>query len=92
MTNIHGTDPTKYPNTKHYDEAVYHNSERGPVFGGNYDLKIDNNYLNSTFSHASLGYSYPDVLGKGNSVFTGDKNNKNVNFKLKELEVFKLLN
>ena len=91
LTNIHGTAPTKYPNTQNYDKAVYHYSGYGPVFGGNYDLYICSNYLNNTSSYASLGYSYPDVLGKGNSIFSGDNNNNN-HFKLKELEVFKILN
>ena len=92
LTNIHGTAPTKYPNTKNFDWAVFHDSGHGPLFGGNndHDLHICNNYLNNTCSYASLGYSYPDILGKGNSIFSGDNNNNY--FKLKELEVFKLLN
>ena len=92
MTNIHGTAPTKYPNTQNYDKAVYHNSSYGPIFGNNNDLYICNNYLNNGSSYVCLGGAYPDVLGKGNSIFTGDNNNNNTNFKLKELEVFKLLN
>ena len=87
LTNIHGTAPTKYPNNQNYDYAVYHNSGYGPTFGGNHDLYIPNNYLNSN-SYSSLGYSYSDVLGKGNSIFSS--NNNSNNFKLKELEVFKL--
>ena len=90
LTNIHGTSPNKFPNTQNYDCAVYHGNDRGPSFGGNFDLNISDNYLNNNSSHCSLGYSYPDVLGKGNSTFSGDVNNGN--FKLKELEVFKLLN
>ena len=89
MTNIHGTAPTKYPNTQYYDCAVYHDSDR-LAFGNGHDLYICNNYLNDGSSYASLGGAYPDVLGKGNSIFSGD--NKKTNFKLKELEVFKLLN
>ena len=92
MTNIHGTAPTKYPNKQNCENAVYHSSSYGPIFGCGYDLYICNNYLNSNSSGSWLGYSYPDVLGKGNSIFTGDNNNNNHNFKLKELEVFKLLN
>ena len=87
LTNIHGTAPTKYPNNQNYDYAVYHNSDRGPTFGGNHDLYIHNNYFNNN-SYSSLGYSYSDVLGKGNSIFSS--NNNSNNFKLKELEVFKL--
>ena len=90
LTNIHETDPTKYPITKSYNYAVYHYSSYGPTFGGNNDLYISSDYLNNTSSYCSLGYSYPDVLGKGNSVFSGEVNNSH--FKLKELEVFKLMN
>ena len=90
LSNIHNTAPTKYQNTQNYNTAVYHNSDCGPTFGGNPDLYISNGYLNNTSSYCSLGYSYPDVLGRGNSVFSGDVNTNH--FKLKELEVFKLLN
>ena len=87
LTNIHGTSPTKYPNTQKKDCAVYHNSNYGPIFGNGHDLIIYNNYLNNN-SYSSLGGSYPDVLGKGNSIFSGDINNNHI--KIKELEVFKL--
>ena len=90
MTNIHGTAPTKYSNKQNCEDAVYHSSSYGPTFGNGYDLYICNNYLKSNSSYAGLDYSYPDVLGKGNSIFSGDNNTNN--FKLKELEVFKLLN
>ena len=89
LTNIHGIAPTKYPNTKNYDWAVYHGQSYGPIFGGNNDLHICNNYVNDNSSYAKLGYSYPDILGRGNSIFSGDNNSNK--FKLKELEVFKLL-
>ena len=88
LTNIHGTAPTKYPNTQNPDYAVYHGKDSGPSFGGSHDLFISNNYLNNKNSYCSLGYSYPDVLGKGNSIFSGEVNSNQ--FKLKELEVFKL--
>ena len=39
---------------------------------------------------AKLQINYQDNSGKGNSIFSGDNNTNN--FKLKELEVFKLLN
>ena len=81
LTNIHGTAPTKYPNTRNCEKAVYHNSDRGPTFGNGHDLKIDNNYLNNNSSYVYLGNAYPDVLGKGNSIFTGDNNNNKQKFK-----------
>jgi len=90
LSNIHGTAPTKYPNSRNYDYAVYHHSGYGPTFGNGHSLYISNNYLNNKSSYCYLEYAYPDVLGKGFSIFTGDINNHN--FKLKELEVFKLIN
>ena len=85
LSNIYDTPPTKYPNTQNY-----HGIKFGPIFGGNNDLRIADNFLNNKQSYCILGYSYPDILGKGNSVFSGDVNTNN--FRLKELEVFKLNN
>jgi hypothetical protein len=34
---------------------------------------------------------YEDTLNKGKSIFTGDLNYNNYDFKVKEIEVFKLL-
>ena len=82
LTNIHGTEPTKFPNSN-TSYSIYDHSNYGPTFG-NYAIKI---YKNSTYAHFQ---SYQDVLGKGNSIFTGDLNNDNINFKLKEIEVFKI--
>ena len=90
LSNIHGTAPTKYPNSQNYDYAVYHHSGYGPTFGSRHNLYISNNYLNNNSSYCYLENAYPDVLGKGFSIFTGDINNHN--FKLKALEVFKLIN
>ena len=90
LSNIYDIPPTKYPNTQNYDWAVYHGINFGPIFGGNNDLRIADNFLNNKKSYCILGYSYPDILGKGNSVFSGDVNTNY--FRLKELEVFKLNN
>ena len=90
LTNIYKTDPIKFPNTRNYDLAVYHMPNFGPTFGGGHDIYVSNDYFNNTNSYCSLGYSYQDILGKGNSVFTGDIHTNKL--KLKELEVFKLLN
>ena len=96
LTNIHNTTPTKYPITKNYELAVFHRSNIGPSFGGssrgslNHDLEISNNFLNNNESFCTLRYSYQDILGKGESTFSGDTNN--YKFKLKEMEVFKLNN
>ena len=90
LTNIYGTAPTKFPNTQNYGWAVYHHSSYGPTFGANYDLYISNDYLNNNSSYCNFGYSYPDILGRGNSIFSGDANTNN--FKLKEKKIFKLFN
>ena len=88
LTNIYGTSPTKYPNTQKRDCAVYHYSKNGPIFGSGFDLCISDNYLNNNNSYSSLAGAYPDVLGKGNSIFSGHVNTNKI--KIKELEVFKL--
>ena len=90
LSNIYDTPPTKYPNTQNYDWAVYHGIKFGPIFGGNNNFRIADNFLNNKESYCILGYSYPDILGKGDSVFCGDVNTNY--FSLKELEVFKLNN
>ena len=89
LTNIHGTAPTQFPCIKsEYSLQQYAGS--GPDFGNN-DLRIYSDYLNQR-SQSYLGNSYQDVLGKGRSIFTGDANNNNGYFQLKEMEVFKLFN
>ena len=62
----------------------------GPTFGGNHDLYISNNCLNNNSSYSCLGNAYSDILGKGYSIFSGNINSGN--FKLREIEVFKLFN
>ena len=92
LTNIYGTEPTKFPNINQ-NKAVYHYSSYGPIFGNAQNLLIHSDYLNNNNSYAYIGGSYndyQDVLGKGNSVFSGDVNTEH--FKLKELEVFKVYN
>ena len=89
LTNIHNTNPIKFPNTNS-SYSVYHGSDYGPIFGGGHDLCIYSNFLNNNSSYASFGHSYQDTSGKGRSIFTGDANNNNNKIKIKELEVFKL--
>ena len=89
LTNIYEIAPTKYSNTNS-TYSVYHSPSYGPIFGDGHWICISNDFLkNDSFSYK--GSCYQDVLGKECSIFTGDKNNNNHNFKLKELEVFKLI-
>ena len=89
LTNIYNINPTKFP-SKNDQYDVYHNSNHGPVFGGGNDLFIYNNYLKS----GGLTYfpsTYEDILGKGKSIFTGKDNNNDIDFKIKEIEIFKII-
>ena len=85
LTNIHGTEPTKFPNSN-TNYSIYDHSNNGPSFGGGcdiYTLCTSNNSSGSGFPH-----SYQDILGKGESIFSGYNNYGN--FNLKEIEVFKI--
>jgi len=84
LTNIHGTEPTKFPNSD-TSYSIFDYSSFGPAFGYNCDIYMD--FYNT---HSSFPSSYKDILGKGKSIFTGDLNNNNQSFKLKEIEVFKI--
>ena len=41
--------------------------------------------------YSTFPTSYEDVLGKGKSIFTGEFDNNKTKFKIKEIEIFKLL-
>ena len=84
LTNVHRTEPTKFPNSNK-DKSIYDHSSYGPTFGNGHDIKI---LIND--SYANFPNSYQDILGKGKSIFTGDLNNTNMNFNIKEIEVFKM--
>ena len=88
LTNIHGTEPTKFILKNNNDTcSVYHGSNYGAIFGGGHDLYIRSDYINNN-TNCNFPSSYQDSLGKGRSIFTGD--NKVYEFKIKEVEVFKL--
>ena len=83
LTNMYNISPTKFPNSD-TRYSIWDESSYGPCFGGGYDIYIGFNSNSTNFPH-----SYKDVLGKGYSIFKGDKDN--FNFTLKEIEVFKLI-
>ena len=87
LTNIHGTEPTKFPNSN-TSCSIYDGSSYGPTFGSGHDIYTL--YSSNNSSGSGFPNSYQDILGKGKSIFTGDLNNNNNNFKLKEIEVFKI--
>ena len=91
LTNIHGINPTKFQLKNNNDSnAIYDGSTYGAIFGGGHDLYVRKDFLNNN-TCSNFPYSYEDSIGKGKSIFTGDPNNSTTEFKIKEVEVFKLL-
>ena len=86
LTNIHGTQPTLFE-FKDSNYSVFHGRDHGAHFGG--DIQIFDDFL-KTESKSDFPDDYKDILGKGKSILTGNLNNDNKNFKIKEIEVFKL--
>ena len=81
LTNIHNTEPTKFPYEK--GKSVQLLSQHGPIFGSGTDLHFWKNSEDFTLDKSNstyFPYSYQDTLGKGKSIFTGDFNNKNSYF------------
>ena len=90
LTNIHGTNPTKFQLKNNNDSnAIYDGSSYGAIFGGGHDLYVRNNFLNNN-TNCCFPCTYEDSIGKGKSIFTGDPNNNTTEFKVIEIEVFKL--
>jgi len=90
LSNIYNTEPTKFPSNNNQKEEVYHHSGYGPIFGGgSKDLGVRGDFLNSG-GWSNFPNTYKDILGKGKSIFTGNSNNSNSDFKIKEIEVFKI--
>ena len=88
LINIHNSEPMKFQ-VKSGSEGVYHNSSYGPTFGSCCDITIPSDFINSD-SCSDFPCRYSDNLGKGRSIFTGDSNNSNSNFRIKEIEVFRM--
>ena len=86
LTNIYNTEPTKFPYSQY--RSVYHGTDYGPYLG-NSDLRLHATF-NDNSNYSNFPSSYQDIIGKGKSIFTGDINNNNQYFKLKEVEIFKL--
>ena len=87
LTNIHGTKPEKFPNSEK-NNSVYHYKDYGTLFGAN-DLFVRKDFMNQNTYSAFPSY-YQDTLGKGKSIFTGNANNNITDFKVKEIEIYKI--
>ena len=86
LTNIYNIEPTKFPSRKN-GQDIGNYSYHGPNFGFT-DIYFCNNFNVEGNSYSKFPNSYEDILGKGNSIFTGDSQTSKIN--LKEIEVFKL--
>ena len=70
--------------------------EEGLALGIKYFLKIRYNDIQvfADYSNSNcvsvFPCNYKDNSGKGKSIFTGDFNNDNSNFRMKDIEVFKV--
>ena len=89
LTNSHGIEPSKFP-TKNEKEGVSHNSNYDPTFGTHCDIATNSDFVNSD-SSSDFPCRYQDILNKGKSILTGNFDNNNGTFRLKEVEVFKLV-
>ena len=89
LTNMYNINPTKFQ-SKNDQKEVHHSSNYTAIFGAGHDLGIYNDILNSG-GWSNFPNTYKDILGKGKSIFTGKDNNNANEFKIKEIEVFKLL-
>ena len=88
LINIYNTEPKKFQSKNDNNEILY-NTDRGPSFGNGTDLGIIKNFQNDG-GYSYFPNTYIDILGKGKSIFTGNKDNNIYKFKVKEIEVFKL--
>ena len=87
LVNSYNTEPTKFP-SKNDEKEVYHNSGNGPIFGAGYDLGVYGDIQNKG-GWSYFPNTYEDVLGKGKLIFSNDSNKGS--FKIKEIEVFKIV-
>ena len=88
LTNIHNTEPTQFF-SKNDNQELDFGTSYGPWFGGGRDIGIDGDFTQKNYE-TRFPHTYLDKLGKGKSVFTGDSNNDNQKFKMKEIEAFKI--
>ena len=90
LTNMHGTEPTKFALKNEDDESAvcHYGNGYGPVFGGGHDLLIYSDCNTNTGSYSNLPYVYNDTTGLGSSIFSS--NTSSNHFNVHEIEVFRV--
>ena len=82
LKNMYEISPTKFKNSKS-TYSICDGSDYGPYFGNDIGIRFNSG------NYSEFPKYYEDMLGKGKSIFTGDKNKIQLN--IKEIEVFKLI-
>ena len=92
LTNIYNTEPTKFNRNLNDPYGIDFYTTLGPWFGYSSSIGFNSDYSQKGNCYSYFGEykSYEDTLGKGKSIFTGDENNNNIYYKIKEIETFKL--
>ena len=85
LSNIYNIPPNKF-DLKINQTGVFHANGQGPVFGSNAFLIINTLGKNRTL----FPDNFIDNLNKGKSIFTGNEDNNDEYFNIKEIEVFKI--
>ena len=88
MTNIYNSVPVIFKCKDDRTALVF--ALNGPIFGKGNDLGIYENFIEKG-GWTNFPETYEDSLGKGKSVFTGDCNIMNDKFKVKEIEVYEVI-
>ncbi|CAF1581355.1 unnamed protein product [Adineta ricciae] len=90
LKNPHGIQPTKFSYNAKIAWSVAHRNSHGPCFGGVKrneeefdDIIICSNANERQGSRSSFPSSYLDTTGRGETLFTGEKN-----FTVKDIEVY----
>ena len=68
LTNIHNSEPKKFP-SKNDGKEIYYSSNNGPLFGAGHDIGIYD-YIANRGGWTNFPHTYEDTLGKGRTVFT----------------------
>lgn len=90
LTNMYGTQPTRFPLKSERDgSAVHHEIMYGPVFGDCSDLVIESDCNANTGSFTNFPSSYKDSTWKGSSIFSSDTETNH--FQVQEIEVFRII-
>ena len=85
LSNIYNIPPNKF-DLKINQDGVFHYNNQGPVFGDNAFLIVNTLGKNRTL----FPDNFIDNLNKGKSIFTGNENNNDQYFNIKEIEIFKI--